>query len=252
MPMLRDGSAAADNRLGRIVEFDERSREFNIRQLLDPNAVPVTKLWQIPATADQTVLDQGQEGACTGFGTTNELRFDPVAVARADGRGLDYTFAREFIYWEAQKNDPWPGGAYPGALPRYEGTSVLAAIKRMQALGFYTEYRWAFGERDLALTVGNVGPAVLGLNWYQGMFKPNSRGYLRPTGAIQGGHCLLCIGYDARYKYYTLYNSWGPKWGKNGTARVSAADMAKLLANNGEACVITGRAVPAGYIAVSA
>lgn len=252
MPMLRDGSATADPRLDRMIQFDERSRAFGISEVLDTSAALVTKLWAIPSKGDQTNLDQGQEGACTGFGTTNELRFSPIPVIRADGRGLDYTFAREYVYWEAQKIDPWPGGAYPGALPRYEGTSVLAAVKRMQTLGFYTEYRWAFGEQDLARSIGTIGPAILGLNWYQGMYKPNSRGYLRPTGAVQGGHCLLCIGYDARYKYYTLYNSWGPKWGKNGTARVSAADMTTLLANNGEACIVTGRSVPAGYTVVPA
>jgi hypothetical protein len=250
MPTLRDGSTVEDLRLDRLVHFDEKSREYNIRQVLAPDATPVTKLWDIPATADQTILNQGREGACTGFGSTNELRFNPIAVVRDTGAGLDYTFAREHVYWEAQKIDPWPGGAYPGASPQYEGTSVLAAVKRMQALGFYTEYRWAFGERDLALTIGNVGPAILGLNWYQGMFKPNSRGYIRPTGAVQGGHCILCIGYNAQYRYYTLYNSWGPTWGNKGTAKVSAADMVTLLADNGEACVVTGRTVPVGFKAV--
>ncbi len=246
--VLRDGSTVADVRLDRLIEFDDRSREFAIRQFLDPNAKVSTRLWDLTAGDVLVCLDQGREGACTGFGTTNELRFNPVPVRKADGKLLDAMFAREHIYWEAQKADPWPGGAYPGATPFYEGTSVISAVKRMAGLGFYTEYRWAFGEADLALAVSNVGPAVLGLNWYQGMFKPNQMGYIKPTGSVQGGHCILCIGYDAERKFYTLYNSWGPSWGKKGTCKVSKADMTKLLKDNGEACVITGRAVPAGYI----
>lgn len=245
--VLRDGSSVADARLDRLVEFDERSREFAIRQILDPNAKPLTKLWDLTAEDSRICLDQGREGACTGFGTTNELRFNPVPVRKQDGTLLDATFAREYVYWEAQKADPWPGGAYPGAQPFYEGTSVLAAIKRMATLGFYTQYRWAFGEADLALAIGNVGPAVLGVNWYQGMFKPNQRGYIKPTGAVQGGHCILCIGYDAERKYYTLYNSWGPNWGNKGTCKVAKPDMVALLKDKGEACIVTGRAVPAGY-----
>lgn len=245
--VLRDGSTVSDRRLDRLIEFDEKSREYAIRQFLDPNAVPVTKLWTVPDDDVLNVLDQGKEGACTGFGTTNELRFQPVAIRHANGALLDAKFGRENVYWEAQKADPWPGGAYPGATPIYEGTSVISAIKRVAKLGFYTEYRWAFGEADLALAIGNIGPAVLGLNWYTGMFKPNQKNFIKPTGTVQGGHCILCIGYDAESKYYTLYNSWGPKWGRGGTCKVTKPDMNRLLKDNGEACVITGRAVPANY-----
>jgi len=246
--VLRDGSTTADIRLDRLPEFDEASRDYPVRSLLAA-AQPVTKLWTLPGTDAKVVLDQGREGACVGFGTTNELRFNPVPIRKADGTLLDARFAREYVYWEAQKNDPWPGGSYPGASPTYEGTSVLAGIKRVAALGLYTEYRWAFSEADLALAVSNIGPAVLGVNWYAGMYKPNQMGYIRPTGALQGGHCVLCIGYHAERGYYTLYNSWGPSWGINGTCKISRAYMANLLKANGEACIITGRAVASGYTA---
>lgn len=235
--MLRDGKTTTfDRRLDRLVEFDARSREYSVRQFLRGDEKPVSKTWTIPSGV---VLDQGKEGACAGFGTVHELLAEPEAIP-----GLDATFAREQIYWNAQRNDAWEGGSYPGGQPFYEGSSVLAAVKEAANLGYYGEYRWAFGEQDLALTVGTVGPAILGLNWYKGMLKPNARGYIRPTGGVVGGHCILCIGIDVTGSYYVLLNSWGPSWGEAGTCKVSRSDMARLLADNGEACVITQRFTP--------
>lgn len=235
---LRDGSTAADPRLGRLVEFDPRSRDHPVRALIEA-AKPVTRLWDIPA--GEPVLDQGQEGACVGYGVTNELRFHPEPVP-----GLDATFARERIYWPAQRNDKFSGGAYPGANPYNEGTSVIAGIKEAVKLGFYGEYRWAFGETDLALAVSHVGPAVIGVDWYKGMSRPDIHGYLNVTGALRGGHCVLVIGINTRYSYYTIYNSWGPGWGGRagmapGTARLRRSAMARLLRQDGEACLITQR-----------
>lgn len=238
MPTLRNQSTVDDPRLDRLPEFDPRSRDYPITAVLGPEQQkPITRLWTIPSGSP--VLDQGSEGACVGFGVTNELRFSPMPI-----RGLDATFARQSIYWRAQENDQWPGGSYPGANPTYEGTSVLAGIKTAATLGYYAEYRWAFGEDDLALAVSHQGPAVIGVNWYGGMFKPDSGGYLRPTGNVAGGHCVLVIGITASRGDYTIYNSWGADWGRNGRARITRDDMARLLDEDGDACVITSRLNP--------
>lgn len=238
MTTLRDNSTVDDPRLDRLVEFDERSLEFPVRAVLSADEQqPVTKLWTIPT--GEPVLNQGNEGACVGFGVTNELRFRPNPI-----RGLNEIFARQRIYWEAQKIDPWNGGAYPGANPFYEGTSVLAGIKTATKLGYYTEYRWAFNETDLALAVSHQGPAVIGVPWYTGMMRPDASHFLRVTGTVAGGHCVLVIGLNATDGYYTIYNSWGSGWGNRGRARIRRADMARLLSEDGDACVITGRVTP--------
>lgn len=238
MVQLRDGSTVDDVRLDRLVHFDEASRQYPVTAVLSADQRrPVSKLWTIPT--GEPVLDQGSEGACTGFGVTNELRFNPIAVPK-----LDAKFAHDTIYWGAQRTDPWPGGSYPGATPVYEGSSVLAAVKTAAKLGFYGQYRWAFGENDLALAVSYQGPAILGLKWTAGMFRPDRNGFLKPTGSEQGGHCLLCIGINVEGGFYTLYNSWGPGWGDHGTAKISRADMAQRLADEGEACIPVTRFAP--------
>jgi len=226
MPILRDESEVEDGRLDRLTQFDERSRAYGIRHLVETKK-PRGYTWRCDAW-----LDQGTEGACVGFSMAHELAARPAVVL-----GMSNQFAREQVYWEAQRTDQWSGGAYPGARPRYEGTSVLAGVKVLQSLGFIREYRWAFGLQDLILAVGHGGPAVLGVNWYSGMYDPDHDGMLRPTGDLVGGHAILCHGVSVSGRFFKVHNSWGRSWGLNGEALVSWNDMERLLHEGGEACI---------------
>lgn len=223
---LRDGSKTSDRRLARLVQFDERSRNFPIRALISAKK-PRSFTWSCAQH-----LDQGQEGACVGASLTHELIARPCPIA-----GLTMKFAREKVYWEAQKIDEYKGGEYPGAKPKSEGTSVLAGVKILQKLGYIREYRWAFGLNDLVMAVGHMGPAVLGLNWYEGMYDPFSCGHLHVTGDLVGGHAILCKAVDVKNKTFTLHNSWGKKWGRGGDARVTWEEMDELLHDDGEAVI---------------
>lgn len=229
MAELRDGSTVTDPRLGRIAQFDERSRAFPIRLLVEAKK-PRSYTWRC-----NTWLDQGQEGACVGFSWSHELAARPVEQA------VDAAYARR-LYHEAQKIDEWPGGSYPGARPVYEGTSVLAGAKVLSKWGRIPEYRWAFGLQDLILAVGYTGPAVIGVNWYERMFAPGSDGFLRVGGAVAGGHAIAVIGVSVPRRAFRLHNSWGKSWGDQGRAWLSWDDMERLLHEQGDACVPVKRA----------
>lgn len=215
-------------RLGRVPEFDERSRAFPIRSLLPPRA-PRSYTWSCKAT-----LDQGTEGACVGFSWTHERIARPVV-------GWGDAAAARSLYHAAQGLDPWAGGAYPGADPFYEGTSVLAGAKAAQNAGHFTEYRWAFGLDDVLLTLGYRGPVVLGLDWHEDMFDPDADGLLHVSGGVAGGHAILANGVSVRRRLVRLHNSWGADWGLDGEAFIGFDDLDRLLAADGEACIPTGR-----------
>lgn len=229
---LMDGTRTEDRRLDRLVAFDERSRQFPVRALVGKKQ-PRSRTWRLDIR-----LDQGNEGACVGFGITHELAATPAPVP-----GMTDTYAREKIYWEAQKIDGQPGGAYPGAVPFYEGTSVLAGLKTAQKIGWMDSYRWAFGIDDLILGVGYNGPAVLGIPWYEGMRTPGSNGVIRATGKFAGGHCILARGVDILKGFFRLSNSWGRTWGIDGECFVSFSDMDRLLHDDGEAAFFDSRHV---------
>ncbi len=226
MPQLKNNYITYDVRLDRIPFFDDRSKDYPVRGLIKAEE-PVSKSWTL-----STYLNQGTEGACVGFGFSHELAATPQAV-----KGLTNDSARQ-LYWQAQKIDEWPGGSYPGNIEEtYEGTSVLAGAKAATALGYYTGYAWAFSEKDVALAVAHKGPVVIGVNWYEMMFEPNEDGYIWPGGQWMGGHCTLLKAINVDEGYYTVHNSWGKSWGNNGTAKLSRADLAHLLREDGEACL---------------
>ena len=228
----------SDPRLDRRPEFDPRSRGFPIRSLLtitQQEVPPRSYTWSLPAPmppmpADTYPLDQGSEGACVGFSWSHELAFRPRPIP-----GVTDLVAQG-IYHEAQRVDEWPG-------EDYDGTSVLAGAKVVAARGLMSEYRWAFGLDDVVRTVAYKGPVVLGINWYTGMMRPDGDGRIRPTGELEGGHAILLpritgerytVVAERRRAY--LYNSWGRfngwPWGW-----LSWDDLARLLAEQGEACI---------------
>lgn len=212
-------SAAVTRVFDRRVRFDERSRNYPVRALIAADARPRSYTWRC-----EKWLDQGREGACTGFALAHEAAGRPVVVA-----GITNITAQD-VYHRARELDEWPG-------EDYEGSSVLGAMKAGMERGWYKEYRWAFGEADLALAIGHCGPAVLGINWYEGMLTPDLFGKIRVSGAVAGGHAILCNGYNARRREYRLHNSWGEDWGQRGECIIGADDMARLLREQGEACI---------------
>lgn len=214
-----------DRRLDRIIQFDDRSRQFPIRTLVADKPLR-SYTWRL-----NTRLDQGDEGACVGFSWSQELAARPVEVPN-----ISNDFARE-IYHEAQQLDEWDGGEYAGADPQYEGTSVLAGAKVVQAQGRIKEYRWAFSLNDVLLALGYQGPGVLGCNWYSDMMEPDLNGFVKPTGEIAGGHAILVRGVSVKRKTVTLANSWGTSWGKGGDCYMTFEDFEKLLLDAGEFCI---------------
>jgi len=228
--IMKDGTEVLDSRLGRLVDFDARSKGFPIRSTFETKT-PRANYWRC-----RLRLDQGVDGMCTGAGVSHELAACPAEVP-----GLDINFAREKIYWEAQKEDPWEGGAYPGASPRYEGSSVLAAVKVAQRLGYFDNYRWAFSLQDLILGVGYNGPAVMGTVWYEGMSDPDVDGLIRPAGRLIGGHCYLIDQVIPKKKLFGGLNSWGTKFGVDGRFYISFDDMEMLQHEGGEAVFMLKR-----------
>ncbi len=206
--------------LGRLEEFDERSRAYPIRTLLAGISIPRSYTWSCGVQ-----LDQGNVGACVGFSWAAELAARPVVVpAISNDTGLS-------LYHSAQLIDEWAGEAY-------EGTSVLAGAKVVQMAGLVDEYRWAFSFDDLILAIGYKGPAVLGINWFEGMDWPDAgTGIVHATGALRGGHAILANGVSIRNGLVRLHNSWGPWWGYKGDCFISFDDLRKLLAERGEACI---------------
>jgi len=183
------------------------------------------------------VLDQGYEGACTGFGLAAVInRLNQMG-------GSDLKVSPRMLYEMAKRNDEWPG-------EDYDGSSIRGAIRGWKNMGVCSEEQWPYrAENKGALTIAMAKDArnnTIGayyrlrplisdfhaaLNEAQVLLVSAKvhRGWDRPkNGIIQydkkpdGGHAFAIVGYNN--KGFWVQNSWGLSWGKQGLALWSYED----------------------------
>lgn len=253
MVTMRDGTEVEDVRLGRLPLFDPRSRDYPVMA-----AVKVKEPRSYTWSQQPPVVDQGPIGACVAFGTGNE------ALGRPGPLAWPTRLTREFLldaYCAAQRIDPWPGTdevcrTYGGnESPFYGGTAGLAGLKVFRDLGFFAEFRWAFGVEEAVIGVGRNGPAMCGTWWRADMGRPDSAGRVAYSGEYQGGHWYVICGVDVSGVdswldgQVRLRNSWGPGWGDDGEATLSVRDWGRALEEQGE-CAFAQRRTwkPAGLV----
>lgn len=236
--LLRGGAHTEDPRLDRVYPGVEKHFP-SLHFLAAPKLVGRTpRSFTYNFRGYDPRLDQGSEGACVGFGWAHELACYPAVVP-----GIDYSYAREKVYWAAQRRDQWGGGAYPGAAPFMEGTSVLAGAEVVhQELHLIGGYDWFLTLDELILGAGYT-PIVMGTDWYGGMFDTDANGFVHITGSVEGGHCWLVRGISLKKRAFLARNSWGSNWGINGDFWISFDDMGQLIDAYGEACAARLRKV---------
>ncbi len=252
MPELRKGAPSAllptrAHGLGRLPSRPDPRNFRLVRYLPEPRAARVwlpvprpPKVWRLPV-----LLNQGTTPRCIGFGTTHYIDAEPLA----------HTFGANYadeLYAECKKIDGYPD---------MEGSTVHAAAKVLRSRGLIQAYAWAkhLGEvREWLLT---QGPMVAGINWYRGMNQPDARGYIKPTGPQEDGHCFAITGWIPRSRLSILWddvlcpNTWGPEWNCPtlpldghrqsfpGYFLLKAWDLGRLMAAQGE--VLAAVEVPA-------
>ncbi len=184
----------------------------------------------------EMVLDQGQEGACTGFGLA------AVINLLKHRRDEQVTVSARMLYEMARKHDEWPG-------EDYAGSSCRGAIKGWKNMGVCSEKIWPYSTSNPGkLTIAKAREArstILGA-YYR--LRANLNDYhtaLNETGAIYvsatvhsgwnsprrsgdkfaiidqsteltGGHAFAIVGYNELG--FIVQNSWGGNWGTGGFA----------------------------------
>lgn len=231
---------AQGRKLDRLVEFDDRSRLFPIRALMRPVGATIRVRRKHLWTAG-TLLDQGPDGACVGFGWSAEAAATPVKAEADNAFGFNW-------YHEAQKRDPWKDEPH-------EGSTVLAGAKAGVELGILRSYHWCFSIDDVIDAICFHSPVVVGTVWLNSMFDVDDLGFIvvDQRSGEAGGHCYCLIGWvpaghhdnplpEKEEDVFVMRQSWGP-WGHkdSGSAymRRSAVEFLLSSQQDGEACVAT-------------
>lgn len=189
------------------------------------------------------VLDQGAEGACTGFGLATVANY--LLRKRKEVKGKDSVSPR-MMYEMARRYDEWPG-------EKYDGSSARGAMKGWHKHGVCDESVWRYDPKkpDARLTETRIADAAnrplgayfrvnhkdlvamhaalaeVGILYatatvHAGWEAVSADGLIPLQDEILGGHAFAIVAFDERG--FWIQNSWGPDWGQQGFALASYQD----------------------------
>ena len=220
------------------VDFRDRMYEATLVEV--PTHVPLAAYQRCGVP----ILDQGVEGACTGFGLATVANY----LLRCRKVEPDETAASPRMFYEmARRYDEWPG-------EDYEGSSARGAMKGWHKHGVCSDTNWPYTpQRPGTLTDERAGDAAnrpLGA-YYRVNHKDlvclhaaiAEVGILYATGIVHdgwdeidadghiplpanakalGGHAFAVVAYDRDGIW--IQNSWGPRWGFGGFGHITYDD----------------------------
>jgi len=241
--------------------IDLRDREYQprLRSLPPefPNPKQVNQYFSRYAKAD-LILDQGQEGACTGFGLAAVINYLRWRETLSSKTPRVPKVSERMLYHLAKHYDEWPG-------EDYEGSSCRGAMKGWHRHGVCLEQTWPYRNAqkavafvspkkgwddeaalcplgayyrvnkdsitDMQSAIYEVGALYVSGDVHQGWF-PNQDKWnivkglavidLPSTIGQRGGHAFALVGYTDLG--FIVQNSWGPKWGTKGFAILTYPD----------------------------
>ncbi|MBL8265774.1 C1 family peptidase [Steroidobacter sp.] len=194
------------------------------------------------------ILNQGSEGACTGYGLATVVNY--LLTTRKVVSDCNPVSPR-MLYELAKRYDEWPG-------ENYSGSSARGAMKGWHKHGVCSETVWpsatAKGNKGQLLTglndartadalrrplgayyrvnhkdlvalhaaIAEVGVLFATSNVHQGWAEPSDDGLIEYSDTMLGAHAFAVVGYDKHGVW--IQNSWGEEWGNEGFACISYDD----------------------------
>ncbi|OHD89210.1 C1 family peptidase [Sulfuricurvum sp. RIFCSPLOWO2_12_FULL_43_24] len=204
----------------------------------------------LPIYAKHFVLDQGEEGACTGFGLAAVINYLQWRNNDFDVRNLNIVSPR-MLYHLAQLYDEWAG-------EDYVGSSCRGGMKGWHRHGVCTDRLWPYrnhaGEivfvspkahweqdaasrplgayyridkcsiNDLQAAIYEVGAVYCSANVHSGWYldKHDRLQTIQYDPVNIGGHAFAIVGYTE--EGFIVQNSWGREWGYHGFALLTYED----------------------------
>lgn len=228
-PIAKDGEFnRLDGFLLNTVEDSVDLRDYAYQ----PALVQLKK--EIPRPKNLKILNQGKEGACTGFGLAAviNLLLSNREEKRVVSARMLYEIAKKFDEWEGED---YSGSSCRGAIHGWYNSGVcseeLAPYKasekdwqltidrakdaRLTTLGAY--YRIGKRISDFHAALNEVEAIYASAQVHEGWRNQYIKKGVIPFKATSiGGHAFAIVGYNA--DGFFVQNSWGPGWGDNGVA----------------------------------
>lgn len=180
---------------------------------------------------------QGRCGSCVAFATAGVVEA-AVRIARQDaGLRIDLSEAHLFFCYAAAQGRRCNNGWYVTAglqacqqgvadedCFRYGDSDRECSLCRdwQQRVTRISGHTRLANSSDMRSWLSSRGPVVTAFTVYEDFFSYSSGIYSHVTGGAQGGHAVLCVGYDDTNRYWICKNSWGgTSWGESGFFRIA-------------------------------
>ena len=251
MPTVLTANRKFDARPDRI---DYRDRTYNPPLTSLPPQYPAQEVID-QKLADYTqkhklILDQGQEGSCTGFGLAAVINYLIWKRHLEDQTGdceSPKKVSHAMLYHLARIYDEWQG-------EDYDGSSCRGAMKGWHRHGACALDLWPYTPNrfnrpddgwiadaatrplgayyrinkdsisDMQAAIHEVGAIYVSAKVHQGWWLDSTQNLtLIPfSEETTGGHAFALVGYTPQG--FIVQNSWGPDWGYHGFALLGYAD----------------------------
>jgi len=225
---------------GRILNARRDSIDFRDR-MYEPTLVDVPAFRDLKEyrRVKVPILDQGREGACTGFGLATVVNY---LLRSRQQKPNTMEASADMLYRLARRYDEWPG-------EKYDGSSARGAMKGWHKHGVCSAEAWksargrltagvseeAVGNplgayyrvnhRDLVAmhcAITETGILYATANVHEGWDKVTGKGIIPLREQMLGGHAFAIVAYDEQGLW--IQNSWGGDWGMEGFARIGYDD----------------------------
>jgi hypothetical protein len=257
-PVLRITRARHKGTQTRVLDARPDTLDFRDR-MFQPTLVEVQTERPLDdyRAAGVPILDQGTEGACTGFGLATVVHYllRTRDVVREEGE-----VSPRMLYDMARRYDEWPG-------EKYSGSSARGAMKGWHKHGVCSRAHWTYdrevepqnrrlftkrfedalrrplgayyrvNHKDLIAmhaAITEVGVLYATSQVHEGWQNVGADGVIHwdEESAIIGGHAYAIVAYD--HEGLWIQNSWADDWGFEGFGRISYDDW---LANGSDVWV---------------
>lgn len=246
--------------LGRRVPTDFQHIEKFPFSAVAPNTVPEVN-WIAKLPSWHLTHDQGNEGACEGFGNAMMM-----AILNGQQTGTSVRYNPWWLWDRAKMIDEWPdtnpgddNGTSGRAVCEVMRTAGNVPIKQVGVQPAYAPtiaskvgdmasginaYRWATTVDQMRTGLASHIPIAIGVNWYSGFDAPvqHADGSMwmerKVRDTVRGGHCVCVYGASDARQAFRVKNSWGRAYP---LVWLSYKTMQGLLAEAGEAALVTDR-----------
>lgn len=183
------------------------------------------------------VEDQKTCGSCVAFGTVAGIESAIRISGNNPGLAVDLSEADLFYCHGLPAGRSCNTGWWPdGALAACQNPGVVDAAcfpytpgdqpckrcsdwqKRMTRIKAWHNLT---SQTDMKVRLANHGPLIACFTVYADFFNYHTGVYHHVSGGSQGGHCVCCVGYDDRQRFWICKNSWNTTWGDQGFFKIA-------------------------------